>query len=114
MRVKFEATDATGKVRKRSSMSHIYSHCVGSTSPRTRRASSGPWASRPAPTLNGWESEASVMPFPKVKSHELAICFNWWISRLFETLPDQRFHKAHDVPESGIGISACHVHHRTW
>ena len=28
MRVKFEATDATGKVRKRSSMSHIYSHCV--------------------------------------------------------------------------------------
>ena len=28
MRVKFEATDATGKVHKRSSMSHIYSHCV--------------------------------------------------------------------------------------
>ena len=28
MRVKFEATDASGKVRKRSSMSHIYSHCV--------------------------------------------------------------------------------------
>jgi hypothetical protein len=28
MRVKFEATDAAGKVHKRSSMSHIYSHCV--------------------------------------------------------------------------------------
>jgi hypothetical protein len=28
MRVKFEATDATGKVHKRSSMSHVYSHCV--------------------------------------------------------------------------------------
>jgi hypothetical protein len=28
MRVKFEATDATGKVHKRSSVSHVYSHCV--------------------------------------------------------------------------------------
>jgi hypothetical protein len=28
MRVKFEATDATGKMHKRSSISHIYSHCV--------------------------------------------------------------------------------------
>ena len=28
MRVEFEATDATGKVHKRSSMSHVYSHCV--------------------------------------------------------------------------------------
>ena len=28
MRLKFEATDATGKVHKRSSMSHVYSHCV--------------------------------------------------------------------------------------
>jgi hypothetical protein len=28
MRVKFETTDATGKVHKRSSMSHVYSHCV--------------------------------------------------------------------------------------
>lgn len=28
MRVKFEATDATGKVHKRSSMSRVYSHCV--------------------------------------------------------------------------------------
>jgi hypothetical protein len=28
MRVKFEATDAAGKVHKRSSMSNIYSHCV--------------------------------------------------------------------------------------
>ena len=28
MRVKFEATDATGKVHKRSSRVHIYSHCV--------------------------------------------------------------------------------------
>ena len=28
MRVKFEATDATGKVHKRSSESHIYSHCL--------------------------------------------------------------------------------------
>jgi hypothetical protein len=28
MRVKFEATNATGKVYKRSSMSHVYSHCV--------------------------------------------------------------------------------------
>jgi hypothetical protein len=28
MRVKFEATDATGKVHKRSSRSRIYSHCV--------------------------------------------------------------------------------------
>ena len=27
MRIKFEATDATGKVHKRSSASHIYSHC---------------------------------------------------------------------------------------
>jgi hypothetical protein len=27
MRVKFEATDTTGKVHKRS-MSHVYSHCV--------------------------------------------------------------------------------------
>ena len=29
MRVKFEATDATGRVHKRTSTSHIYSHCVG-------------------------------------------------------------------------------------
>ena len=29
MRIKFEATDATGKVHKRSSTSHIYSHCLG-------------------------------------------------------------------------------------
>ena len=28
MRVKFEATDATGKVHNRSSASHIYSHCL--------------------------------------------------------------------------------------
>jgi hypothetical protein len=28
MRVKFEAIDANGKVHKRSSMSHVYSHCV--------------------------------------------------------------------------------------
>ena len=28
MRVKFEAIDATGKVHKRSSMSHVYSHSV--------------------------------------------------------------------------------------
>jgi hypothetical protein len=28
MRVKFEATDAAGKVYKRSSKSHVYSHCV--------------------------------------------------------------------------------------
>jgi len=28
MRVKFEATDATGKVHKRVSRSRVYSHCV--------------------------------------------------------------------------------------
>jgi hypothetical protein len=28
VRIKFETTDGTGKVHKRSSMSHIYSHCV--------------------------------------------------------------------------------------
>jgi hypothetical protein len=28
MRVKFEAIDTAGKVHKRSSMSHVYSHCV--------------------------------------------------------------------------------------
>ena len=28
MRIKFEAIDATGKVHKRSSTSHVYSHCV--------------------------------------------------------------------------------------
>jgi hypothetical protein len=28
MRVKFEATDTTGKVHKRSSRSRVYSHCV--------------------------------------------------------------------------------------
>jgi hypothetical protein len=28
MRVKFEAIDATGKVHKRSSTRHVYSHCV--------------------------------------------------------------------------------------
>ena len=28
VRFKFEATDASGKVHKRSSMSHVYSHCV--------------------------------------------------------------------------------------
>jgi hypothetical protein len=28
MRVKFEATDATGKVHKRGSTSRVYSHCV--------------------------------------------------------------------------------------
>jgi hypothetical protein len=28
MRVKFEATDAIGKVHKRSSTSHVYSHCL--------------------------------------------------------------------------------------
>jgi hypothetical protein len=28
MRVKFEATDTTGKVHKRSSISHVYSRCV--------------------------------------------------------------------------------------
>jgi hypothetical protein len=28
VRIKFEATDATGKVHKRSSASRVYSHCV--------------------------------------------------------------------------------------
>ena len=28
MRIKFEATDDTGKVHKRGSRSHVYSHCV--------------------------------------------------------------------------------------
>ena len=28
MRIKFEATDATGKVHKRSTTSHVYSHCL--------------------------------------------------------------------------------------
>jgi hypothetical protein len=28
VRIKFEATDATGKVHKRSRMSHVYSHCA--------------------------------------------------------------------------------------
>ena len=28
MRIKFEATDANGKVHKRSSTSHVYSHCL--------------------------------------------------------------------------------------
>jgi hypothetical protein len=28
VRIKFEATDANGKVHKRSSTSHVYSHCV--------------------------------------------------------------------------------------
>jgi hypothetical protein len=28
MRVKFEATDAAGKLHKRSSKRHVYSHCV--------------------------------------------------------------------------------------
>jgi hypothetical protein len=28
MRLKFEATDVSGKVHKRSSTSHIYSHCL--------------------------------------------------------------------------------------
>ena len=28
MRIKFEATDASGKVHKRSTTSHIYSHCL--------------------------------------------------------------------------------------
>ena len=28
MRIKFEATDASGKVHKRSSTSHVYSHCL--------------------------------------------------------------------------------------
>jgi len=28
VRIKFEATDASGKVRKRSSTSHVYSHCL--------------------------------------------------------------------------------------
>jgi hypothetical protein len=28
MRLKFQATDATGKMHKRSSMSRVYTHCV--------------------------------------------------------------------------------------
>lgn len=28
MRIKFEAADASGKVHKRSSTSHVYSHCL--------------------------------------------------------------------------------------
>ena len=28
MRIKFEAIDASGKVHKRSSTSHVYSHCL--------------------------------------------------------------------------------------
>jgi hypothetical protein len=28
VRIKFEATDASGKVHKRSSASHVYSHCL--------------------------------------------------------------------------------------
>jgi hypothetical protein len=28
VRIKFEATDANGKVHKRSSTSHVYSHCA--------------------------------------------------------------------------------------
>ena len=56
MRVKFEATDATGKVHKRSSMSHIYSHCVVidfAAHPPSRLSPKGVAA---CTTLNGWEA----------------------------------------------------------
>src|SRR5262249_17465059 len=32
VRIKFEATDASGKVHKRSSTSHVYSHCLQAAS----------------------------------------------------------------------------------
>src|SRR5262245_43105552 len=56
MRVKFEATDATGKVHKRSSTSHVYSHCVVIHFVAHPQASSGPRALRPTATPNGWKA----------------------------------------------------------
>jgi hypothetical protein len=61
MRTKFEAVDKNGKLHKRATVSRFYSHCVvihfaaGHRNPR---------------------GEAVVMPFPNVRSHELASCFN--------------------------------------
>ena len=74
MRVKFEATDAAGKVHKRSSMSHIYSHCIVihfAAHPPSKLWPKGVAACSHAECVG-----TSVMPSPKVKSHELAICFN--------------------------------------
>jgi len=73
MRVKFEATDATGKVHKRSSMSHVYSHCVvihlagrppSNLWPKGIAACShAEWAESPALAerkANRWRKEPSV------------------------------------------------------
>jgi hypothetical protein len=99
MRVKFEATDATGKVHKRGSTSRLYSHCVVihfAAHPPSRfwpkgvtAYSRAEWAGSIAlaeRSASRWRKElhveaieileASVMPFSKLKSHELANCFN--------------------------------------
>ena len=56
MRVKFEATDATGKVHKRSSKSHAYSHCLVIHCTPPTPSNLWPRASRPAATPNGLQA----------------------------------------------------------
>ena len=100
MRRKFEATDATGQLHKRSSISHIYSYCVVihfAPHPPSKRWPEGisacshaaEWVgscalagAKPPGARNlcrghrNPRGEASVIPFPKVKSHQLASPFN--------------------------------------
>ena len=56
MRVKFETTDATGKVHKRGSTSRVYSHCV--VIHFAAHAGSDPRAWRPTAAPNGPGSRA--------------------------------------------------------
>ena len=73
MRIKFEATDASGKVHKRSSTSHVYSHCLvihfaahlpSKSWPKGIAACShAEWAASPAQAerkANRWRKEPSV------------------------------------------------------
>ena len=53
VRIKFEATDATGNVHKRSSASHVYSHCLVIHFAAHPPSKLSPRASRPAATPNG-------------------------------------------------------------
>ena len=101
MRIKLGAVDKNGKLHKRASVSRFYSHCVvihfaahppskfwpkgvtaysraewaGSRALAERSASR--WHKEPYVGHRDPRGETSVIPFPKVRSHELPSCFNW-------------------------------------
>ena len=100
MRIKFEATDTTGKVHKRGSKSQVYSHCVVIHFAEHLPSRSWPegiaafshaeWAGSRAlaeHTASRWRKKPYVEAieilgrgkcdaFRKIKGHELASCFS--------------------------------------